>query len=260
MAATTEKLLLELIKQQKLLAAKLASEGFDVDHDETFNSLVEKTNELYAAETAYNPTSAKAQSGLAVAQGIDESVGDINGALSSLVEPSDIDPAAWMDQAVDAAVEEIQRQNEETIATRITSAVSELSTQNTATIKKQVAEAVESLDISTRRAFLSNAKRIKDGNISFEENTIYVIVRVPSENTLTVYDPETLAPITLSDRHYCIIVGNAGDDVENAVCATILSYPTLDPQIYIVKTNTLQSTMSWTGTAICSVVKNSPIE
>ena len=260
MAATTEELLLELIKQQKLLAAKLASEGFDVEHDETFNSLVEKTNALYAAEKEYNPTSAKAQSGIAVAQGIDESVGDINGALSSLVEPSDVDPVAWMDQAVNAAVEEIHKENEKTIATQITGALSDLSTQNAATIKKQVAEAVENLDISTRRAFLSNARRITNGSISFEENTIYVIARTPSENTLTVYDTETFAPITLSDRHYCIIVGNKGDDVANAVCATVLSYPTLDPQIYIVKNDTLQSTMSWTGTAICSVVKNSPIE
>lgn len=211
-------------------------------------------------DQSYDPKSSNAQSGIAVAEGIDKSVGDINGALSNLVEPSEIDPATWMDETVYAAVEEIHKQNKETIATQIAGAVDELSTENAATIKKQVAEAVENLDISTKRAFLSSAKRITNGNISFEENTIYVIVRVPSENTLTAYDPDTLSPITLSDRHYCIIVGNRGDDVANAVCATVLSYPTLDPQIYIVKNDTLQSKMSWTGTAICSVVKNSPIE
>lgn len=257
---TTEELLLELKKQQKLLAAKLASEGFDVEHDETFNSLIEKTNALYAAETKYNPASAKAQSGIAVAEGIDNSVGDINGALSNLTEPSNVDPVEWMDQTVDAAVEEIKTQNDATIADQIKAATQTLSTENAANIKKQIADAVGNLDLNTKRAFLSNAKRVKDGNITLEENTIYVIVRVPDGNALTVYNPDTLEPTIISDRHYLIITGNVGDDVPGAVCATVLSYPTLDPELYVIKNDTLQSTMTWSGTAIVSSVKNTVIE
>lgn len=257
---TTEELLLELKKQQKLLAAKLASEGFDVEHDETFNSLIEKTNALYAAETTYNPASAKAQSGKAVAEGIDKSVGDINGAMSNLIEPSDVDPVEWMDQAVDAAIEEIKVQNDVTISDQIKAATQTLSTENDTTIKKQITDAVENLDASIRRTFLSNAKRVKDGNITLEENTIYVVVRVPDGNALTVYDPDTLAPTIISDRHYLIITGNVGDDVPGAVCATVLSYPTLDPELFVIKSDELQSTFTWAGTAIVSSVKNTVIE
>lgn len=257
---TTGDYLNELKKQKNLLAAKLASEGMEVSETDNFNNLVEKASQLYAAEQTYNAKSQKAQSGIAVAEGIDKSVGDINGALSNLVEPSDIDPVEWMDQTVDAAVEEIKIQNEVTIADHIKSATETLSTENEATIKKQITDAVANLDISTRRAFLSNAKRVKDGNIVLEENTIYVVVRVPEGNVLNVYNPDTLEPIMLSDRHYCIITGNVGDDVPGAVCATVLSYPSLDPQLYVIKNDTLQSTMTWTGTAICSSVKNALVE
>lgn len=224
------------------------------------NLLTANFKKLVTAEQTYNAESNKAQSGKAVAEGIDKSVGDINDALSNLVEPSDIDPVKWMDQTVDAAVEEIKEQNAVTISDQIKSATETLSTENETTIKAQIADAVEKLDFSTKRAFLSNAKRIKDGNIVLEENTIYVVVRVPEGNTLTVYDPDTLEPIIISDRHYCIITGNVGDDVSNAVCATVLSYPSLDPQLYIIKNDTLQSTMNWSGVAICSSVKNALVE
>ena len=215
---------------------------------------------LVKAEQTYNAESEKAQSGKAVAEGIDKSVGDINGALSNLTEPSDVDPVEWMDKTIDAAVEEINTQNAATIATQIEGAISQLSAQNEGNIKKQISEAVESLDTNVRRAFLSNVKRVKDGNVAFEENTIHVIARVPDGNVLTVYNPDTLEPITISDRHYCIIVGNVGDDVPGAVCATVLSYPSLDPQLYVVKDATHQSTLAWTGTAICSSVKNALVE
>jgi hypothetical protein len=257
---TTGDYLNELKKQRELLAAKLASEGMDVSNADTFNKLVEEAGQLYAAEQTYNAESKKAQSGIAVAEGIDKSVGDINGALSNLIEPSDIDPVEWMDKTVDAALEEIKEQNAVTIADQIQSATETLSTENTATIKEQIADAVANLDISTRRAFLSNVKRVKDGNIILEENTIYVVVRTPDGNTLNVYNPDTLEPITLSDRHYCIITGNVGDDVPGAVCATVLSYPSLDPQLYVIKNDTLQSTMNWSGVAIFSSVKNALVE
>lgn len=256
MANTTD-YLNELVNQKTTLASVLVAEDVEASPDETFNTLVEKTKALHNTDQTYNPESVKAQSGIAVAEGIDESVGDINGALSNLVEPSEIDPAIWMDEAVDTAVEEIRAENERTIATQIEQAVTSLSTENEATIKKQVADAVDGLEASIRRSFLTNAKRVTNGNVTFEENTIYVIVRVPNENTLTVYNPDTLEPVTLADRHYCIIVGNNGDDVANSVCATVVSYPSLDPQLYVVKTDTLQSNITWTGTAIMSVVKNS---
>ena len=165
-----------------------------------------------------------------------------------------------MGQTVEAAVEEIHTQNEATIATQIEGAISQLSAQNEGNIKKQISEAVENLDTNVRRAFLSNVKRVKNGNVAFEENTIYVVARVPDGNVLTVYNPDTLEPITVSDRHYCIIVGNAGDDIPGAICATVLSYPSLDPQLYVVKDATHQSTLTWTGTAICSSVKNTLVE
>lgn len=289
--ATTEELLLELIKQKNLLAAKLASEGIDVEHDETFNALVEKINALYAAEKHYDPNSDKAQSGkavaeaisginvpdiedlyvdqkydsqsknaqsgIAVAEGINESVGDINGALSSLTEPGEVDPENWMDQTVNAAVEEINRRTENTISTKIKAALSDLSTQNSTEIKKQITAAIADLDSKTRKAFLLNVHRVTDGFIPFEENMIYAIAKAPTENLLTVYDTETFEPVTFSDRHYCIFVGqNVGD----TVCATVLSYPTLDPQIYVVKKGDLQGNISWTGTAIVSAVADSSIE
>ena len=257
---TTGDYLNELKKQRNLLAAKLASEGMEVSETDSFNTLVEKAGQLYSAEQTYNAESKKAQSGIAVAEGIEKSVGDINGALSNLVEPSDIDPVEWMDQTVDAAVEEIKAQNEVTIADQIKSATETLSTENDATIKEQISDAVKNLDVSTRRAFLSNVKRVKDGSIVLEENTIYVVVRVPDGNALTVYSLDTLEPIMISDRHYCIITGNVGDDIPGAVCATVLSYPSLDPQLYVIKNDTLQSTLSWTGTAIYSSVKNSFVE
>ena len=219
---------------------------------DSFNKLIEEAGKLYAAEQRYNPESKKAQSGIAVAEGIDKSVGDINGALSNLVVPSDIDPVEWMDQTVDAAVEEIKTQNKETIADQIKAATQTLSTENDANIKKQLADAVGNLDLNTKRAFLSNVKRVKDGNIALEENTIYVVVRVPDGNALIVYDPDTLAPTIISDRHYLIITGNAGDDVPGAVCATVLSYPTLDPELFVIKKDELQGTMTWSGTAIVS--------
>ena len=95
-----------------------------------------------------------------------------------------------------------------------------------------------------------------DEFLVFEENTIYVIVKAPAENSLIVFNPDTLEPVTISDRHYCIIVGNTGDDVADSVCATVISYPSLDPQLYVVKSSTLQGAMTWNGTAIMSVVKN----
>ena len=254
--ATTSEYLNELIRQRDALAAALEAEGVDASTDETFNTLVAKINQLHGTDQSYDPESPRAQSGVAVAEGIEDSVGDINGALKSLVEPSEIDPGTWMDETVAAAVEEIKEQNEATIADQIEAAVSNLSAENEATIKQQVADAVDNLDASVRRSFLANAKRLTNGRINFEANTIYVIVRVPDGNSLTVYDCDTLAPVTLSDRHYCIIVGNSGDDVADAVCATVISYPTLSPQLYVVKNSTLQGTMSWTGTAIVSVVKN----
>lgn len=224
------------------------------------NLLAANFKKLVAAEQIYNAESQKAQSGVAVAEGIEKSVGDINGALSNLVEPSDIDPVEWMDQTVDAAVEEIKTQNEVTIADQIKSATETLSTENENTIKEQIFDAVKNLDTNVRRAFLSNVKRVKDGNIVLEENTVYVVVRVPDGNALTVYEPDTLAPTIISDRHYLIITGNVGDDVSGAVCATVLSYPTLDPELYVIKNASLQSTMTWSGTAIVSSVKNTVIE
>lgn len=258
--ATTADYLAELKNQQALFAAKLAAEGTGATPNDSFNSLVEQAKSLHGTEQTYNPKSQKAQSGIAVAEGIDESVGDINGALSSLVNPSDIDPSVWMDETVEAAVEEIKAENQETIATEVEAAVNKLSAENTATIKSQIAKAVEDLDLSTRRAFLSNAKRITNGNITLQSNTIYVIARVPDGNTLTLYDPQTLETVTLSDRHYLIIVGNESDDVSGAVCATVFSYPSLDPQLYLVSKEQLQGTITWTGTAIYSEVKNAPIE
>lgn len=257
---TTGDYLNELKKQRELLAAKLAAEGVDVTNTDSFNKLVEEAGKLYAAEQRYNPESQKAQSGIAVAEGIDKSVGDINGALSNLVEPSDIDPVEWMDQTVDAAVEEIKTQNDVTMADQIKAATQTLSTENDANIRKQIADAVGNLDLNTKRAFLSNVKRVKDGNIALEENTIYVVVRVPDGNALTVYKPDTLAPTIISDRHYLIITGNVGDDVPGAVCATVLSYPTLDPELFVIKKDELQGTMTWSGTAIVSSVKNTVIE
>ena len=269
--ANTADYLNELVNQKNKLAAALVAEEVEASEDETFNTLVEKAATLHNTDQTYNPTSKKAQSGIAVAEGIDNSVGDINGALSNLVEPSEIDPATWLEQTVDAAVEEIKAENEEaiesqfeeikeqnetTISTRIREAVSNLSTENEKTIKQQVADAVDKIEENVRRSFLLNAKRVKDGNIEFKENTIYVVVRVPDGNTLTVYDCDTLEPVTISDRHYCIIVGNVGDDVSGAICATVLSYPTLSPQLYIVKNSTLQGAINWTGTAIVSEVKN----
>lgn len=253
---TTADYLNELANQKSLLAAKLAAEGTGATYGDKFNTLVEQAQALHGTDKTYSPTSEKAQSGIAVAEGIDNSVGDINGALSNLVEPSEIDPTTWMEQTIEATVEEIKVENETTISTQIEAAVLNLSTENEATIKKQIAEAVDNLDVGVRRSFLANAKRVTNGNVFFEENTIYVIVKVPTENTLTVYDPDTLEPITISDRHYCIIVGNTGDDVADLVCATVISYPSLDPQLYVVKNNALQSAMTWTGTAIMSVVKN----
>ena len=228
--------------------------------EEQKNLLTANLKKLVAAEQTYNAESPKAQSGIAVAEGINQSVGDINGALSNLIEPSDVDPVEWMDKTVDAAVEEIKEQNAVTIADQIKSATETLSTENGNTIKKQIADAVANLDISTKRAFFSNVKRVNDGNIVLEENTIYVVVRVPEGNALTVYNPDTLEPIMISDRHYCIITGNVGDDVPGAVCATVLSYPSLDPQIYVVKNDALQGTMAWMGTAIYSAVKNTFVE
>lgn len=253
---TTADYLNELANQKSLLAAKLAAEGTGATDGDKFNTLVEQAQTLHGTDKTYSPTSEKAQSGIAVAEGIDDSVGDINNALASLVEPSEIDPESWMNETVEAAVEEIKAENEVTIATQIEQAVTGLSTENEATIKKQVADAVDRLEASIRRSFLTNAKRVTNGNVTFEENTIYVIVRAPNDNTLTVYNPDTLEPVTLADRHYCIIVGNNGDDVANSVCATVVSYPSLDPQLYVVKTDTLQSNITWTGTAIMSVVKN----
>lgn len=258
--ATTADYLNELVNQKSLLAAKLASEGTGATNEDSFNELVEQANELHGTDQQYNPTSEKAQSGKAVAEGIGGSVGEINGALSNLVEPSEIDPATWMDEAVAAAVEEIQTQNESTISGQISQAISNLSLQNTQTINSQIAEALEGLDTNIKRSFLLSAKRMTNGNIVFKENTIYVIVRAPAENALTLYNVDTLEPVTISDRHYCIIVGNTGDDISDAVCATVLSYPSLDPQIYIVKNATLQGSMTWTGTAIYSEVKNSVVQ
>lgn len=204
----------------------------------------------------YNEKSKNAQSGIAVAQGIDGSVGDINAALASVVEPGEVDADDVIGEMVKESLEEIKTENEKNIAEQVKSAVLNLSAENEKTIKQQVAEAAEKLEGSIRRTFIANAKRVTDGNISFEENTIYVIARVPTGNKLTVYNPDTLEAVTISDRHYCIIVGNVGDDVAEAVCATVISYPSLDPQVYLIKNNTLQSSMSWTGTAIMSVVKN----
>lgn len=256
MANTTD-YLNELVNQKTTLASVLVAEDVEASPDETFNTLVEKTKALHNTDQTYNPESVKAQSGIAVAEGIDESVGDINGALSNLVEPSEIDPAIWMDEAVDTAVEEIRTENERTIATQIEQAVTSLSTENEATIKKQVADAVDGLGASIRRSFLTNAKRVTNGNITFEENTIYVIVKVPDDNELRIYDCETLSPVPISDRHYCIIVGNEGDDMPGAVCALLLSYPSLNPHLFVVKKDGKQGSISWTGTAIMSVVKNS---
>lgn len=250
----------ELANQKSLLAAKLAAEGTGATNNDTFNTLVEQAQELHGTDKKYSPKSKKAQSGIAVAEGIDNSVGDINNALASLVEPSEIDPEIWMNETVEKAVKEIKSENEVTIADQIKAATANLTTANEANIKQQVTEAVENLDFSTRKAFLLNAKRITDGNIVLEENTIYAIAKTPADNTLTVYDLETLEPIIISDRHYCIFVGTMGSDIAGSVCATVLSYPSLDPQLYVVKNDTLQGTITWTGTAICSIVKNAPIE
>lgn len=258
--ANTSEYLDELVNQKDTLAATLVAEDVEASREETFNTLVEKVAQLHNTDQTYNPTSKKAQSGVAVAEGIDNSVGDINGALASLVEPSEIDPETWMNETVDAAIEEIREQNATTIANQIEEAVTNLSADNEKNIKQQVADAVDNLNTSIRRSFLLNAKRVTNGNINFEANTIYVVVKVPDGNTLTVYDCETLAPVTISDRHYCIIVGNVGDDVKDAVCATVISYPTLSPQLYVVKNSTLQSNINWTGTAIVSEVKNSLVE
>ena len=253
---TTADYLNELANQKSLLAAKLAAEGTGATNNDTFNTLVEQAQELHGTDKKYSPTSEKAQSGIAVAEGIDDSVGEINSALASLVEPSEIDPESWMNETVDAAVEEIKAENKVTIATKIEEAVTNLSTENEASIKKQVAEAVDNLEASVRRSFIANAKRVTNGNVVFEENSIYVIVKAPAENSLIVFNPDTLEPVTISDRHYCIIVGNTGDDVADSVCATVISYPSLDPQLYVVKSSTLQGAMTWNGTAIMSVVKN----
>lgn len=253
---TTADYLNELANQKSLLAAKLAAEGTGATNNDTFNTLVEQAQELHGTDKKYSPTSEKAQSGIAVAEGIDDSVGEINSALASLVEPSEIDPEIWLNETVEEAIEEINKQNEQTLSAKLQEAVSNLSSQNTADIKNQVADAVANLDINTRRAFLLGVKRITDGDIKFEENTIYAIAKTPKENLLTVYNPDTLEPVTLSDRHYCIFVGEKGTDIADAVCATVLSYPTLDPQLYVVKTDVLQGGITWTGTAIMSVVKN----
>ncbi len=289
MMSTTADYLNELKNQKSLLAAKLAAEGTGATSEDTFNELVSQAQELHGTDQTYNPNSSKAQSGkavaeairdlniddldltidqtynskssnaqsgVAVAEGIDNSVGEINQALSSLVEPSEIDPETWMNEAVDAAVEDINAQNEVTIASEVEKAISKLSTENEETLKRQVLLATDELDAKVKRAFITSTKTVTDGNILFEPNTIYAIGKTPAENVLTVYDPTTLEPITISDRHYGILVGNESDEIEGAVCATVISYPSLELQLYLVKNADLQASITWTGTAIMAVVKN----
>ncbi len=186
-------------------------------------------------DQSYTPESSKAQSGVAVAEGFDQNVGDINGALALVVEGSANIPPSILDRLsgeVGAEAVERLRPYAETVITNKFN---------------QMAD-----NLGLNKAFKTTVKQMEAGGMSLTPNTVYGVVLADNANdcTVSVYNTDgTLNAIT--GKMIGVVMGNYGDTLDDRADAFVAGYKDLSVSrgIYIGKTAELTGEISWGGKA-----------
>ena len=217
--------------------------------------------EATSIDQFYNEQSTNAQSGIAVAQGIGEAVGDLNGALATVLEGSKAMPQSILERLTGQAGAEVVERLRPFVEASITSKFNSIK---------------DSIVGGTDRVFRTSVQVCETGSLSLEENTIYGIIMTgtllapePVEGeeaqpapeavcTVDVFDQTSGEAVSVIGKMMGVIVGNSGDTSTATADALVAGYRNLaiSKGVYVGKSTELQGAISWNTTAI--VVKIYP--
>lgn len=205
--------------------------AFHVDKDPDTGAYVEHTNIVHKAEDVvltnptktdikYDATSSNPQSGKAVAEGINNSVGDVNSVLAAIIEGSSVLPKSIINKVVEKAAAGVETK----IGNRFVTAVSVMDT----------------------------------GSVEVEPNAAYCIISNSESGRIVVYDRNTEEPVEFTGKIIGMITGNYGDDNPQSVLGILGIYSSalITKGTYLALSESKTATFSWEGEATVITVRN----
>ena len=168
----------------------------------------------------YDPESKNPQSGLATAEGINKSVGDINAVLAAIIEGSSVLPSSI--------------------------------------INKVIAKAAAGVETQVGSRFVTAVAVRDTGSITVEPNAAYCIISNSESGKIVVYDRITEEPVEFTGKIIGMITGNYGDSNPASVLGLlgIYSSAVITKGTYLAVDSSKSATFSWEGEATVITVKN----